>query len=421
MLFQSFEIGEKILKASKKYYWFIIVMYMFTLQFWMMRIISLFQYWDEIYALLAIPLAIVSTKGKIRIKKENKYIKHIIIALMLFVAIGLLSNVIFRYQKWFAVMQDVFINLKFFLGIATTYYLFRRFDIYKYKNKINFHTKVLIVLFFVLVIQNKVTHVFEVADARFGISAEKLFFDHPTELASTTFFLLLILMFTYSSTKKEFLFVMMASFVILMTLRFKAIVTVMLFIYMYMIVLSGRKMKMRYLLPLLPFIVVVAGKEFFFYFFGESTMDMARGALTYTSLRVANDTFPLGAGFGTFASWMSGVYYSPLYVIYGINGVWGLGREWSALVSDVFWPMIIAQNGYIGVFVYCFIIYCLFRLILQCSKYDKTIFLSGMGALSYLLISSIAESAFVNPLAVPLSLIIGLCICTYKQKERESI
>ena len=409
------------MKVNKKYYLFIAMMYMFALQFWIMKRITVFQYLDEIYALVAIPLAVFDTRGKIKTKKENMYINRMIVGLMIFVLGGLLSNIVFNYQSWYAVAQDVFINLKFFLGIATTYYLFKNFNIKKYKNKLNFHAKVLIVLFFILVIQNKVTHVFEVADGRFGISAEKIFFNHPTELASTTFFLLLILMFTYSSTKKEFLFVMMASFVILMTLRFKAIATVMLYIYMYMIVLSGRKMKMLYLLPLLPFIIVVGGKEFFFYFFGENTMDMARGALTYTSLRVANDTFPLGAGFGTFASWMSGVYYSPLYVMYGINGVWGLGREWPALVSDVFWPMIIAQNGYIGLLIYCFVIYCLFRLILQCSKYDKKIFLSGMGALSYLLISSIAESAFVNPLAVPLSFVIGLCICTYKQKERESI
>lgn len=409
------------MKVNKKYYLFIAMMYMFALQFWIMKRITVFQYLDEIYALVAIPLAVFNTRGKIKIKKENMYINRMIVGLMIFVLGGLLSNIVFNYQSWHAVAKDVFINLKFFLGIATTYYLFKNFNIKKYKNKLNFHAKVLIVLFFILVIQNKVTHVFEVADGRFGISAEKIIFNHPTELVSITFFLLLILMFTYSSTKKEFLFVMMASFVILMTLRFKAIATVMLFIYMYMIVLSGRKMKMLYLLPLLPFIIVVGRKEFFFYFFGENTLDMARGALTYTSLRVANDTFPLGAGFGTFASWMSGVYYSPLYVMYGINGVWGLGREWPALVSDVFWPMIIAQNGYIGLLVYCFVIYCLFRLILQCSKYDKKIFLSGMGALSYLLISSIAESAFVNPLAVPLSFVIGLCICTYKQKERESI
>lgn len=409
------------MKTQKKCYVFITVMYMFTLQFWIMRKFTLFQYFDELYALLAIPLVVFSLNGKIRIKKENIYINRIAIALIAFVVVGILSNAVFNFQKVIAVMQDIFINLKFFFGIATTYCLFKKFKINKYKSEIKFHAKALIVLFFVLVVQNKVTHIFPVADVRFGISAEKIFFNHPTELASTTFFLLLILMLTSSHIKKELPFVTIAAFVIVMTLRYKAIVTVMLFLYMYIIVSSGKKMKLFYLLPLMPFIIVVGGNEFFFYFIGANTMGMARGALTYTSLKVANDTFPLGSGFGTFASWMSGVYYSPLYSMYGINEIWGLGKESPALVSDVFWPMIIAQNGYIGLFIYIFIIYCLFRLIMQCSKYDEKLFLSGMGALSYLLVSSIAESAFVNPLAVPLSFVIGLCVCTYKQKERETI
>ena len=80
--------------------------------------------------------------------------------------------------------------------------------------------------------------------------------------------------------------------------------------------------------------------------------------------------------------------------------------------------MVIAQNGLIGFILYIFIIICLFKIIFQCSKIDKRLYLAGMGALIYLLVSSIAESAFVNPLALPLAFVIGLCICTYKQKER---
>lgn len=87
------------MKASKKCYVFIAVMYMFTLQFWMMRKVTLFQYWDEIYALLAIPLAIVSSKGKIRIKKGNKYTKRIIIALMLFVSCQVVVKCNFQISK----------------------------------------------------------------------------------------------------------------------------------------------------------------------------------------------------------------------------------------------------------------------------------------------------------------------------------
>ena len=102
------------MKVNKKYYLFIAMMYMFALQFWIMKRITVFQYLDEIYVLVAIPLAVFDTRGKIKIKKENMYINRMIVGLMIFVLGGLLSNIVFNYQSWHAVAQDVFINLKFF-------------------------------------------------------------------------------------------------------------------------------------------------------------------------------------------------------------------------------------------------------------------------------------------------------------------
>lgn len=406
------------MKANKKSYMLIVLMYIFALQFGLMRKITVFQYWDDLYALLCIPLAIIYSKGKIKLKKENRYIQNMIIALGLFLLVGIIANCIYRYQKPIAVMQDIFLNIKFFMGIATTYCLFKNLKLSKCKKQIRFHSKLLIILYFILVVQNKFTHIFPVADNRFGIDAEKIFFNHPTELASATFFLLLMLMISYSNAKSDILCVGVAALVVLSTLRFKAIATVMLFIYMYLIVSTGKRMRTLYLIPLVPFIFVVGGREFCFYFFSSNSMNMARGALSFTSLKIAADMFPLGTGFGTFACWMSGVYYSPVYQLYGISGVYGLTPEWPQLVSDVFWPMIIAQTGFIGLLIYIYCLYCLFKIIIKCSKRDSQLFLAGIGALSYLLISSIAESAFVNPLSLPLSLVIGLSICVYKQRER---
>ena len=393
-------------------------MYIFALQFGIMQKITIFQYWDELYALLCIPLAIIRFNGRVGFKKNNKFVQNIIFALGIFLLIGIISNHVYHYQRPIAFLQDFFLNIKFFMGIATTYYLFNNFNLRKYRKQIGFHAKLLIVLFFLLVLQNKVTHIYQIANMRFGINAEKIFFNHPTELASVTFFLLLMLMLGYFNIKKDLLYICLATFVIVETLRFKAIAIVMLFIYIFLIVISGKRMKTLYIIPVIPFIFFMGGKEFYFYFFSSHSMDMARGALSFTSLKIALDMFPLGTGFGTFASWMSGVYYSPIYTLYGINNVFGLTEEWPGLVSDVFWPMIIAQNGFIGLGLYIFIIYNLFKIILQCSKPDKRLYLAGMGALIYLLVSSIAESAFVNPLALPLAFVIGLCICTYKQKER---
>lgn len=409
------------MKASKKSCMFIAIMYVFALQCGIMRKLYIFQFWDELYAVLCIPLMLVHFNGKFSLEKENKYIQNIIVALGLFLLLGIVSNCIYKYQNLRAVLQDIFLNLKFFMGIITTYYLFKNFKLNKYKSQIRFHAKFLIIVYFFLVMQNKITHIFPVADMRFGICAEKIFFNHPTELASATFFLLLILMLSYNNTKSDIMCVGLASVIILLTLRFKAIATVLLYIYLYFIVMSGKKVKALHLVPFIPFAFIVGGKEFYFYFLSSNSMDMARGALSYTSLKIAMNFFPLGTGFGTFASWMSGVYYSPIYQLYGISGVYGLTQEWPQLVSDVYWPMIIAQNGFIGLVLYIFSVYCLFRIIIKCSKIDKRLFLAGMGALSYLLISSIAESAFVNPLALPLAFVIGLCICIYKQRERGSI
>lgn len=406
------------MKISTRYIMFMIIVYLFALQFALMRHISIFQYWDEAYALMCIPLALISFSGKIKIKKKNKYIYRLLTALSLFMAIGFISSIVYKYQGAVAVVRDAFINLKFFMGIATTYYLLQDFRLEQYKSRIRNHAKFLIFLYFILVIQNKFTHLFSVADMRFGISSEKIFFNHPTELASAMFFLLLILVLCSVNMKKDLPFIAMGTTAVMLTLRFKAIATVLIFLYMYFIIVSGKKMRMLYFVPLIPFVGVIGGNEFYFYFFSKSAMDMARGALSYVSLEVAVNTFPLGTGFGTFASWTSGIYYSPVYQLYGIDSVWGLSRDWPQLVSDVFWPMIIAQNGFLGLVLYVYIVICLFKLIRQCSEVDKRLYLVGVGALVYLLVSSIAESAFVNPLALPLAFVIGLTICVYNQKEK---
>ena len=407
------------MRLSRKYYIFIIALYAFALQFGIMKRIGAFQYWDEFYAFLCIPLIIVTFNGKIKIKKKDKYINRLIIPIFLFVLVGVLSNYIYKYQNPIVVLQDIFINLKFFMGILTTYFIFSKFELNKYQKRIGFHVKLLITLYFTLTILNKYKHIFETADVRFGLEAEKIFFNHPTELASATFFLLLMLVITDKNVKDNLLFVGMTVIIILLTLRFKAIAAVMIFIYLYIILMFTKKIRIIYLLPLIPFVILIGGNEFYFYFFGENTMDMARGALSFTSLIIAKDTFPFGTGFGTFASWMSGVHYSPVYKLYGIDNVYGLTEDWPQLVSDVFWPMILAQNGIIGLALYIIIIYYLFMLIIRYSKNEKKMLLVGLGALSYLLVSSIAESAFVNPLSVSLAFIIGICICDGKQKERD--
>lgn len=89
--------------------------------------------------------------------------------------------------------------------------------------------------------------------------------------------------------------------------------------------------------------------------------------------------------------------------------MFGISEDDTSFLSDNFWPMIIGQFGYIGTAFYI-IILCLIYGDIQkeFNKKDYNIYISKIICFIYLIISSIAESAFVNPIAIPLALIMGL-------------
>ncbi len=103
------------------------------------------------------------------------------------------------------------------------------------------------------------------------------------------------------------------------------------------------------------------------------------------------------------------VDYSPIYSHYGISKVWGIVKGQTSFVTDIFWPMIIGQFGVIGLTVYVLIIYIMFRKIQDSfSIKNKNFYIAKIICFVYLIISSTSESAFVNSIAIPLALIIGI-------------
>ena len=72
--------------------------------------------------------------------------------------------------------------------------------------------------------------------------------------------------------------------------------------------------------------------------------------------------------------------------------------------------MIIGQNGYIGLAIYIIIIICLIIIVSKLFRININMYIVGISSLLYLLISSTSESAFVNPLSLPLSFTIGLAL-----------
>lgn len=134
----------------------------------------------------------------------------------------------------------------------------------------------------------------------------------------------------------------------------------------------------------------------------ENPFQIARNALYFKSVIIANDYFPLGAGLGRYGSWMSRVYYSPLYEKYGLSEVYGLSQTMPNFINDTFWPMILGETGWIGLILYLWIIGILFHRIYgqnkkATSKFTKAFSLGTLMVFVESLVESLASPIYTHP------------------------
>lgn len=392
---------EKIIKII-----FILFMYVLIFQSVIQQYIKIFQYFDE---MLAILIAIVSAiyiikkKGKIVINKYNIYIVALISIVVL---IGLYSNIKYGYQNIKYVFADLIVFIKFFIVYLGFEFVFKD-RIKKFSKTILKNIKIITFALFSLTIINYIFKIFPVFDNRYGIPSNQLFFDHPTTLAWFCVFLIVILIYSEKLNKNNCIYLSMLLIIVITTLRSKAIAfaTVSILILLYM-KLSNNKINTWKVIFIGVICIAIGYKQIYYYFMNENS---ARAVLLSTSIEIANDYFPLGTGFGTFGSYFSGESYSPVYEMYGINDIWGLRQENPNFISDSFWPMVLGQFGYIGALLYMLCIVIIYiKLQKSYSIEEKNIYTSKILILTFLIISATAESAFVNPMAIPLAIILAI-------------
>jgi len=122
----------------------------------------------------------------------------------------------------------------------------------------------------------------------------------------------------------------------------------------------------------------------------------ARPALYIVGWELACNYFPLGSGFGTFASYLSGTYYSPIYEMYSINYVTGLTSDMYDYIADTFWPYIYGQFGFIGLGLFIAIIISIFISLKRRYYLSQDNMLAALLLFSYILIASTAEAIFTD-------------------------
>ena len=93
-----------------------------------------------------------------------------------------------------------------------------------------------------------------------------------------------------------------------------------------------------------------------------------RSMLMKTGVQIAKDYFPLGTGFGTYASGINRSFYSPLFYKYRLFTVWGLSEDKDDFINDTFWPHVVAEVGVFGFLLYLAILFSLIRIPIQALK-----------------------------------------------------
>lgn len=426
-------MSEQLKTRNKAYSWTLATLIvLLTFQNALETVWDPFSYFDEFAALIGAvwDLYEIAIVQRCRPTKEQLWVG---IPLLAFVVVGLTGNLLYRYQPLKAVIVDLYTNLKFFFAIGTGYFLFRGADWEDLKKTAVFCARSITLALFVVFLADRFFG-FWSSEVRHGIRSAVLFYSHPTYFAGAAAFLLTLLTVFYE--KKNLPYIAMALVMITFTMRSKAFASVAAYVVLFVLfAVLQWKLKWQYVVVGCAACVVIAWPQIHFYFVDLADTS-ARSVMLLTSFVIMKDYFPIGTGFGTYASAEAAKNYSPVYLKYGFNNYWEvrdirdlentlrlIGEDewltqkyqnnpdvvnWSSFLSDTFWPIIFGQTGVLGTAAYVFALCVIMKRCLTVEKYDRYAYVGVLFIFAYLLISSAAEPSFHNSVAIPLAVVMGI-------------
>jgi hypothetical protein len=174
----------------------------------------------------------------------------------------------------------------------------------------------------------------------------------------------------------------------------------------------------------LALVLLVAKTKIEFYFMQGLTGDaepdyIARFALYANALPILEDYFPFGSGLASYATYTSGVYYSPIYTKYGISSVWGLSKNYHSFISDTYYPSL-AQFGWVGVFLYLsFWVYIVHKALSLGAARSPKYFVMALSIICFFLIESVADSTFTGNRGLVMMMLLGYLMSNLSYEEVE--
>ena len=388
-------------------------------------IFGFYKYTDEMLVLfLAIISAVFLLKKEFTLLNKEKYILRLSFLLLI---IGLIGNYLSEAQKIGYAMFDALLVFKFLIVYFSVRIISSNTNEINYVIKGGYSTVYLLLFFFlfVAVIFDRTFSVFPIYDYRFGgIASTELFFGHPSRyaFAMQCLFILLLPLIRFGKRWIHLLLVVLILGSLSLRVKFFVFIPIAVFV---LIFLSSVKNKIAFnrkfflILPLMFIgVFIIAGERIESSFFlHDDGVIYARGALVTTGFDIATANFPVGAGFGSFASHVSAVSYSPIYYDYDLDRVYGLTPDHPMFVSDTYIGLLLGQFGFSGFFVFVCILILFFRILIDgfnSSLASRHYFIGGLLILTVLTFDSFSDTIFSQSRAIFPFVLIAVLVSKYQ-------
>lgn len=329
---------------------------------------------------------------------------------VILLSFGLISSLIYRYQPIIPVLIDAFLLTdRFLIGYLSAFIFCRKREI-KVSDEIMPLAKTATLALFLLAIHDVILPpFFPTADYRYFMHGLQLIFPHATYLAAAA--ITLLIFFGYRNVGgSTIIYMLMTSFLAVSTVRSKAIgfVAIYWLVYIAVFIMKAKLKHFYILLPVGGAAALLLGWRNIVDNFYNTSVYSPRSIMFRDGFQLMLGHFPLGTGFGTYGSSIAINYYSPLYEALGYQNNMGMSSDYSAFLTDCFWPTVFSEFGLFGTACFICIIVYLFNISTNKIKYNRNAGFAMLMTLAYLLVTSLAESSFFNPVAFLLMMLFAV-------------
>lgn len=375
-----------------------------------------FSYLDEVESLIALAYIIFCFIKKRGITLD-KHISKLLEIWILFIAMGLISSFISGYQSVLYIILDILTNSKLLINIIvfSIYVSRKNSEVYEETAWIVASlTSVFLILF--ILHENIFEPIFPYLSDRYGVKSLKLFFSNQTYLALIGVSLLII-HFCFGEKKRiNNIFIIFDCIISISTFRTKALGFVAISLVVIYILYYLKIKNIFFIGSILGIIGVIVGWQYLYHYYFSGNSKSLRFLLFTGGLKLSNEFFPFGAGFGTYCSAASKLNFSEAYNLLGMQSIY----LWDSL-HDMFWASILGQFGYLGTLVYGFFILEIVLMVATMKVKKNRYFWGGILASAYILIASLGESSFISFYSVQFGVLIGYLYSKCKKMDTKFI